>query len=444
MLASVARAALQGIFIGLVVAAPLITEARELRQRRHAHRQRTVPRVAPSQTLPAPEASGIEHIVVVTMEDRSFDHLLGWLPNADGKQAGLSYPDTEGVRHSTVALAPDFTGCGEPDPDHSWEGSRVRYDRGAMDGFLLAGGSEDFAIGYYEEDDRPFFNSLARAYTTCDRYFSSILGPTYPNRIFQHAAQTDRLENTLDISTLPTIWDRLEEKGVSARYYYTDISFLWLWGPKYLPIHADHSEFLEDAANGNLPAVAFVEPSFLDDATGTSTSDHPVSNIRQGEAFLAHVFHAVSTGPGWAHTVLIITYDESGGFFDHARPPRVVAPNDVDPDLVKGNVLLGMRVPTIVASPFTRGNANDPRVASTVFDHTSILKLIEWRWRLQPLTARDASTDVGNLLSLFNFSNPNASVPNLPQPNPPAIRPCLPPVPSSEPPLSDLRVREPF
>jgi phospholipase C len=231
---------------------------------------------------------------------------------------------------------------------------------------------------------------------------------------------------------------------VSARYYYNDISFLWLWGPKYLPIHADYTEFLDDAANGTLPAVAFVEPGFLDDATGTSYSDHPVGDVRQGDAFLAEVFRAVSTGPGWAHTVLIITYDESGGFFDHVRPTRVAAPNDVDPDIVNGRVLLGMRVPTIVASPFTRGNPNDPRVSSTTFDHTSILKLIEWRWGLQPLTARDASIDVGNLLSLFDFSNPNTSVPNLPNPNPPAVRPCLPPVPSSEPPLSDLRVREPF
>jgi phospholipase C len=81
---------------------------------------------------------------------------------------------------------------------------------------------------------------------------------------------------------------------------------------------------------------------------------------------------------------------------------------------------------------------------STIFDHTSILKLIEWRWGLQPLTARDASTDVGNLLNAFDFRKPNPAVPTLPHPNPPAITPCLPPVPSSEPPLADLRVRDPF
>jgi phospholipase C len=320
----------------------------------------------------------------------------------------------------------------------------VRFNDGAMDGFLLAGGGAEFAIGYYEEGARPFFDSLARAYTTCDRYFSSILGPTFPNRFFLHAAQTDRLENTLDMSTLPTIWDRLEEKGISARYYFSDVSFLWLWGFKYLPIHASYTDFLYDAANGTLPSVAFVEPSFLDDATGTSASDHPVGDVRQGDAFLAEVFHALSSGPGWPNTVLIVTYDESGGFFDHVRPPRVVPPNDVDPDVVKGNVLLGMRVPTVVASPFTRGDPNDPRVVSTLFDHTSILKLIEWRWRLRPLTARDASYDVGNLLSAFDFRKPNAVVPDLPRPRPPRVVPCLPPQPSSEPPLADLRVRDPF
>lgn len=110
------------------------------------------------------------------MENRSFDHFLGWLPNAEGMQAGLSYLDGNGVAHATHALAPDFTGCSHPDPDHSYAGGRVQYDNGAMDGFLRSGKNDDYAIGYYVEGDRPFYSALARNYTTLDPSFCSILG----------------------------------------------------------------------------------------------------------------------------------------------------------------------------------------------------------------------------------------------------------------------------
>ena len=393
---------------------------------------------------PKPQKSGIDHIVVVMMENRSFDHLLGWLPNADAMQAGLSYPDDNGVMQATYPLAPDYTGCGHSDPDHTWQGGRDEYNGGAMDGFLVAGNNDAYAIGYYVESDRPFFNALARSYTTCDRFFAAIMGPTYPNRIFQHAAQTDRLDNTLDISTLPTIWDRLAEHGVSARYYFSDASFLWLWGAKYLPIHATYDQFLTDAAAGTLPSVSFVEPRFVEDQTGTSGSDHPFGDVREGDAFLAETFHAVTSGPQWPHTVVIVTYDEWGGFFDHVPPPRAAAPNDVDPDIVDGDVLLGMRVPVVIASPFTRGDPNNPRVVSTVFDHTSILKLIEWRWQLRPLTARDASNDVGNLLAALNLDAADVTVPALPQPTPPPLIPCLSFPPLNDLPLSALQALDPL
>ena len=394
--------------------------------------------------LPPRATAGVDHIVVVMMENRSFDHLLGWHPTAEARQTGLSYPDENGTPHPTVALAPDYQGCAHPDPDHSWAGGRVNYNNGAMDGFLLAGMNDVYAIGYYKERDRPFHSALARAYTTFDAFFSSILAETYPNRIFLHAAQTDRLENTLTLSTLPTIWDRLLAKGVSARYYYSDVSFLWLWGNKYRPISARYQQFLTDAAAGTLPSVAFVEPRFLGAAEGLSNDDHPHADIRAGDAFLAETFHAVATGPAWPRTVFIITYDEWGGFFDHVPPPRAVAPNAVDPDLVNGQALLGLRIPVVVASPFTRGDPANPRVVSTVFDNTSILKLIEWRWNLTPLTARDASDDVGNLAFALDFAHADPTVPVLPNPAPPSLSPCLPlPVPS-EVSLEDLLMLAPI
>ena len=376
--------------------------------------------------LPA-AAGGIEHIVVVMMENRSFDHLFGWLPNADGMQDGLIYCDLAGEPHPTHAMAPDFTGCGHPDPDHSYVGGRVQYNDGQMDGFLRSGSNDDYAIGYYVEEDRPFYNALARNYTALDQCFCSILGPTFPNRLFLHAAQTDRLSNDTTLATIPTIWDRLAAAGVSHAYYFSNLPFLGLWGLKYLGISRPYAQFLAEAAVGSLPAVSFVDPRFTAADDGTGNDDHPHADVRAGDAFLADTFLAVAKGPAWPNTIFIVTYDEWGGFFDHVAPPRAAAPNAVDPELVDGKALLGLRVPAVVASPFSRGDADSPSVNHLVFDHTSILKLIEWRWGLSPLTDRDASSDIENLALVLDFENFDAELPDLPQPVAPPPMPCLQP-----------------
>jgi phospholipase C len=378
-----------------------------------------------AQDLPSPQASGIEHIIVVTMENRSFDHLLGWVPGADGKQAGLSYTDRNGVVHATYSLAPDYTGCGHPDPTHAYNDSRVAYDGGQMDGFLRAGSNDIFAIGYYPEGTLPFYTALAQNYLVCDRYFASILGPTFPNRMFMWSAQTDRLGDTVSLSSLPTIFDRLAAANVSHRYYFNNLPFLAFWGFKYFFSTGTFSEFLSAAAAGKLPTVSFIDPNYtmLDDGTGND--DHPHADIRNGDAFLARIFQAVAHSPSWKNTVLIINFDEWGGFYDHVAPPRVVAPNNVDTDLVNGQALLGFRIPSIVVSPFTRNSGSSPLVSHDVFDHTSVLKLIEWRWGLQPLTARDASSQIGNFATAMNFSNPNTDVSGVPIPSPVAAAPCF-------------------
>jgi phospholipase C len=385
--------------------------------------------------LLSPGQSGIEHVVVVTMENRSFDHFFGWMSWANGKQAGLQYKDPGGVVHKTYRLAPDYTGCPHADPDHSYSGARVEYDNGSMDGFLLDTSNDIFCVGYYTAADIPFYAALAKHYTTLNAYHPSILGPTFPNRIFLHAAQTDRLENSLTPSTLPTIWDKLTAAGVSAKYYFNNVSFLALWGPKYIPISDSYSNFLSDAASGSLPAVSFVDPIYTITDDGAGNDDHPHADIRNGDYFLSQTFRAVASGPAWNKTVFIVNFDEWGGFFEHVEPPRAIAPNSVDPDLVNGKALLGFRVPTVVASPFTRGNPSSPRVVRTTFDHTSVLKLIEWRWSLTPLTARDASSDIGNILTALNLANPHAAVPALPNPSKPLTRPCviLPATPASVP-----------
>lgn len=373
--------------------------------------------------LPAPALSGIEHVVVVMMENRSFDHMLGWLPNANGIQAGLTYLDSNGNSHATHRLN-YYVGCTHPDPDHSFAGGRSEYDGGKMDGWLRTTTNDSFCIGYYEQADLPLFSTLALNFTTLDNYFPSILSSTYPNRVFQHAAQTDRLTNSLDISSLPTIWDRLLAAGVSCKYYFSNVPFLALWGLKYVGITNLYSDFKADAANGTLPAVSFIDPWFtiLDDGTGND--DHPHADLRKGEIFLREVVTTLAASPNWSKTVLVINRDEWGGFFDHVVPPRVIAPNNVDTDLVNGQALLGCRVPTLVVSPFTRGNPSAPTINSLLYDHTSVLKLIEWRWGLAPLTARDASNEVANLAYALNFTSPNTSLPALPVIPEPAWDPC--------------------
>jgi phospholipase C len=373
---------------------------------------------AEAASLPAPGASNIEHIVVVMMENRSFDHFLGWLPGSRGTQAGLSYKDSSGEAHPTWHLN-TYAGCSHPDPDHSYAGGRSEVDGGKMDGWLRTTTNDTFCIGYYEEADLPFLAAAARNFTTLDNYFPSILSSTFPNRVFQHAAQTDRLSNSVDISTLPTIWDNLADAGIISRYYFSNVPFLALWGDKYVGISALFADFLADAAAGNLPAVSFVDPRFTLIEGGLGNDDHPHADVRAGEAFLGQVYTAVTSGPGWKNTVLIINRDEWGGFYDTIAPPRVIAPNKVDTDLVDGNALLGCRVPTVVISPWTRGVPATPRINSALYDHTSVLKLIEWRYNLPALTRRDASNEIGNLADVLNFASPDYSVPSLPLVTPP-------------------------
>lgn len=375
--------------------------------------------------LPAPEQSGIDHIVVVTMENRSFDHLLGWLPGANGKQSGLVFSNCDNQPVSTFPLAPDFSGCQYNDPDHLYDQARSVYNGGAMDGWLKTPHADRFSLGYYTEGDVPFLAALARNFTVLDRYHSSVLASTFPNRLFLHAAQTDRLGDNIDIATMPTIWDRLAAAQVPASYYYSNIPALALWGMRYASISRPYEDFLEAAASASLPAVSFIDPSFTVRDDGSGNDDRPHADIRNGDAFLARTFNAIASSPLWNSTVLIVTFNEWGGFFDHVPPPRAAASSAVDRDRIDDKTLLGFRVPAVIASPLTMNNSQiGTSVDSTLFDHTSILKLIQWRWRLKPLTARDASNEVGNLATALDFNAPRTDAPALPQAKPLAALAC--------------------
>ena len=248
--------------------------------------------------LPNPNTSGIDHIVVLCMENRSFDHFLGWVPHADGRQHGLKYLDNDGKPHTTHHLT-EWQGCGFNDPDHGYDGGRIQLNGGKCDGFRR-GSNDDFALGYYTRGDLPTTSALVDNFTIFDGWFASILGPTYPNRFYTHAAATDRISNTTTISSLPTIWDRLSAAGVPANYYFSDLPFIGLFGPQLLPISRRIEQFYADAAAGTLPAYSYLDPYFLGEDQGGSNDDHPHADIRRGQAFVSQVVRAVTQSPLWS------------------------------------------------------------------------------------------------------------------------------------------------
>ncbi len=379
-----------------------------------ARRQREV-------QIPSPRNLPIDTFVVLMMENRSFDHYLGWLPGADGRQAGLEFTDTHGHTYATHRLQTDFQGCAFLDPDHSWQGGRTEMDGGRMDGFLKAA-SDVFSIGYYTQNDLPFTPHVAQAFTAFDRFFCSLLSSTYPNREYMHAAQSyGKIDNSLPSGAgFPdtTIFAALSKAGVSNHYYYTDIPVSALWGQAGISRSSQVQTFYEQAAAGTLPALSFVDPSFNGEDQGTSGDEHPHGDVRVGQAFIADVAHAFMESPQYKRGALFIVYDEWGGFFDHVPPPRVPdlrTSIDVNEDFGQ----MGLRIPAVMVSPYARRG----HVDHSIYGFESILKMIRYRYGLPPLTPRDLYAN--NIAAAFDFETPpNLTPPALPQPPEVIASPC--------------------
>jgi len=361
--------------------------------------------------LPKAKDAPFDTVVVVMMENRSFDTMLGWLPGANGKQAGLSYTDGAGQSHDTWHLAPDWQGCQFQDPFHIWPAVKIQFNDGKVDGFLKTQPLGDqFPIGYYEKSDLPILAAVSQNFTTFDNYFCSMLGPTWPNRFYQLCATTD-LDDTGDYpepgqprpSNLETaIFDRTKAAGLTAAYYSPGEPMTGLFASKkYDDITYSYPRFLEDAAAGKLPNVSFVDPNYTAEAefNGTSTDYHAYGSVQQGEAFLSQVYDAITQSPQWDRTVMVVNFDEHGGFFDHVVPPAVeddtVLPGSGPFPNLKN---LGFRVPAIAVSPFAPKKIEK----AGPYEHCSVLKMIEWRWGLKPMTVRDAKAK--NFAEALDFS----------------------------------------
>jgi len=357
----------------------------------------------------------IRHIVVLMMENHSYDNHLGMLrrQGADGFTLGSDGKPTATNPYPDGRLQHAFrmpTTCQlHGQPSQTWTATHTQLDNGKLDGFVKSA-SGPVSMGYWQRADLPFYYSMASVFPVADRYFCSVLGPTFPNRRYLIAATSigmtsDAIPSLTGYPANGTIFDRLHNAGISWKDYYSPVTVVPTLGlfPRLLVDYHDNiatnEDFFEDASAGKLPGFSLVEPNYL------LSSEEDPQNITIGEHFVAEVVKAVMSGPGWAHTLLIWTFDEHGGYYDHVVPPRAIAPDDIPPNTDGGPTYTGfhqygLRVPCVVVSPWARPNY----VSHTVFDHTSICALVEAKWNLRALTRRDANAS--NMLDMLDLSTP--------------------------------------
>ena len=396
-----------------------------------------------------PKFPNIQHVVVLMMENRSADHFLGWWGDREdvGFDASTTLPGRDTFDFGSGG---EQNWAGHPylDPGHSHETGRhqlLDHDRnGVPDGWSTTedgsdrpdSGTDRYASSYYTAADLPVIDRIVRDFTSFDRYFTSWMGNTYPNRYYMHSAQSQGIgNNDFPPQRLaenpawalgwdwPTLWDQLNAKGVTWKYYFSNLPVLGLWGPRYVANARPITEYYADCAAGTLPQVAFVDPFFVA-PEGLANDDHPHADIRLGQELYSDVTTAFMRSPNWAKGALFINYDEWGGFFDHVVPPAVDrtvdpygihGPGQVPDYTVEGPHttgpddfgLFGFRTPAFLLSPYARntgvnrpapGRTKPPksrgkpkdregeptidRTVSSRQDHVSILAFICENWGL--------------------------------------------------------------
>jgi len=436
----------------------------------------------------------IRHIVVLMMENHSYDNYLGMLAGrgdgltlgSDGQPDGVNKRlDGEPVRlrHAPGPVQETST------PKQSWNDSHVQWDDGSCDGFVRSieitepGLDATAPMRYWTEADLPFYYGLAKTFPVADRWFCSCLGPTFPNRRFliagtAHGLIDDVPFSMFDYPPAGTVFDLLDRFGISWVNYHNvsrasvilkrllgrpglvamrRLASVARWLPPVVKAVSGNKsftadlypigllrclrhlrsaqQFFTDADNGTLPAFSIVDPDFR------AFSEENPQDIRKGESFAAEVINRVMHGKGWPHTLLIWTYDEHGGYYDHVPPPEAVPPDDVEGRSLlympgwlrtilrpffgsyiaeveatdagpRGYDRYGFRVPAVIVSPYSLPH----HVVSETLDHTSVLRLVEQKWNLPPLTRRDAAA--ATPLSALNLDGPPAFIdpPELPAP----------------------------
>jgi phospholipase C len=399
-------AAILGLIAGLGLLATNSTGAQQAKQDHQHHERRK-------------GLDKIEHVVFIVKENRTFDNYFGTFPGADGATSGkISTGELISVRQ-----APDMT---PRDIDHSYQAAVEAIDGGAMDRFdLITGGNVNgdyLAYSQYHESDIPNYFTYARNFVLADAFFSSLEGPSFPNHLYTVGAQSNRAINNPSnnmgrwgcdspansrVQTLEepgefgsvypcfdfdTLADRLEEEGLSWKYYapgQDQSGYIWsaldairhirltsLWQQHVVAT----AQFVQDAQNGQLPAVSWL-------VVGGGLSEHPPASVCMGENWTVEQLNAVMSGPDWNSTVVFLTWDDFGGFYDHVAPPVV------------DNFGFGPRVPLLIVSPWAKRG----HISHTTLEFSSVLKFIEERFDLDSLTERDQ--DANDLIDSFNFDH---------------------------------------
>ena len=386
------------------------------------------------------QLQNIDHIVVLMLENRSFDCLLGKLyPKSDSFE-GLAGAEQNPDANGTPVPVWNSPGSDEasmsipdPDPGELWTDINTQLFGApdspksgqvpAMAGFVKNYVSQKTqnpkgnydpksVMHYFTPDQVPVLSKLAQQFAVCDHWFASAPCQTWPNRWFVHAATADRHQNNdpPHLPDVPTIYNLFEYAGnENWKIYFHDFAQahtllqLFLLGGHF---HS-YRQFQADCQSGQLPAYSFIEPQYYADVVNPENDQHPPSVVTLGEQLIADVYNCLRASKVWLKTLLIITYDEHGGCYDHVPPPPAVAPEAPIPGQTFGFDRYGVRVPAVIVSPYVSPGTIFGKPKSVAYDHTSIIATLRNRFRLgAPLTARDAQApDLDNVLSLPKPTN---------------------------------------
>jgi phospholipase C len=357
---------------------------------------------------PATIGDRIDTVVVVMMENRSFDHMFGALSlvegrsDVDGFLASMTNARTDGT---IIEPHPADLAC-ILDPPHGWSSSHRQFAEGANSGFVTEHearhGVDEAArvMGYWGRDKLPASYGMLEGGALAQQWYASVMGPTWPNRYYSLLGTSMGNESNDPIpDELPTIFERVFRSGRTYANYYGNIPFAALCArvtiedPEYMKME----QFYDDASAGRLANLVWIDPVY------GRNDDHPPAHPLAGQVFLQSVYQALATSPQWERSMLIVTYDEHGGFYDHVPPPKVV-----DERASLGFDQLGFRVPSQIVGPWVKQG----HVSDTVYDHTSIMKTLCTLWDLEPRTERDANiADVLDVIDMERIESGNPAAP---------------------------------
>jgi phospholipase C len=409
----------------------------------------------------------IDHVFVLMLENRSFDHMLGFsgitgTDAATGEPtgiAGLTGAETNDAAGQSWRVAHPAPYAMPIDPPHEFSdvleqlcGAGVAYPPGGAyppidcSGFASAyarvRGTPGQIMACFTPDQLPVLNTLAGEFAVCDHWFSSIPGPTWPNRLFIHAATSSGLDHsptTAEIVYWETlsgltfaagsVYDMMNRHNVTWRLYAGD-DFPMVAALKGIQLTLVHPyrDFAGDIASADYGvSYTFIEPSYnVLSSYKCGTSQHPLDDVTRGEALIRSTYVAIRNSPLWERSLFVITWDEHGGFYDHLQPPPVTAPGDTQPGSEHNQFgftfeQLGVRVPGIVISPWVPRNVIDHRI----YDHSSVLATAEKLFGMPPLTRRDATAN--DFTPLLSLGQPRVDAPfDLPAPADSGVGGCPP------------------